>query len=55
MSSRLAEKKQVEQPVFPEREAVFEQSEPGLPESMQQRHRQPRSLYGQNAAQGEGD
>ena len=29
MSSRLAEKKQVEQPVFPEREAVFEQSEPG--------------------------
>ena len=29
MSSRLAEKKQVEQPVFPEREAVFQQSEPG--------------------------
>ena len=29
MSSQLAEKKQVEQPVFPEREAVFEQSEPG--------------------------
>ena len=29
MSSRLAEKKQVEQPVFPERVAIFEQSEPG--------------------------
>ena len=29
MSSRLAEKKEAEQPVFPQREPIFEQSKPG--------------------------
>ena len=45
MSSRLAEKKQVEQPVFPEREAVFEQSKPGPSRKRAETQAAPDDVY----------